>query len=237
MDVRGRQQRAAGVAAADPAVCRHAVPRRGGAVLPDPDEAADVARRAGGVRGAGDGAVHRVHLCGDDGHLHGEQLHREHVVGDGGDPGVFGRGEGGGAAGAGEGAGAVAAVRVRGDDPAADAAVHAAAGVSDAVCEHPARAGGRDCGGVRAVAVRLSAEPGVDQAAVQPAGRADVQGERGGGVALAPQPRDVPHAQFRLRPAAAAVADGGDLCGADIAAVLPHAARAQDLQLPFHGGG
>ena len=120
------------------------------------------------------------------------------MVGDGGDPGLFRRGQGGCAAGACQNARDVASVSMRRDDFPPDAAVHARARAAHAVHEAPPRQKrGRGCG-ICLFAVRTTPESGAYQADVQPSGRADVQGKRRRGLVIASQSGDLSHAQLRL---------------------------------------
>jgi hypothetical protein len=63
-----------------------------------------------------------------------------------------------------------------------------------------------------------------------------LQSQRGGRVALAAQSGDLPHAQFRLRPAAAALANVCHLRNCDCTAVCADTARAAQIQFSLPGG-
>ncbi len=218
VDLRRRELGVANLAAARSALCGHSVFRRGRAVLSRPHEAVDVGVGTAHLSDPRHAHLYGVHPDRDDADLYAEQLYRQYVVGDGSDPRLFRRGQGSRAACARQDARDVASVPVRRDDFPPDAAVHARARAAYAVHEAPPwQERGRGCG-VRLLALRAALKPAADQANVQPPGRADVQGKRRRGLAQPSESGDIPYAQFRLRPAAAFVADLRDLRRADPAA-------------------
>ena len=198
LDFRRRKLHPVVLPAADPAVCGYALYQRGNSLSAAADRPQNL--------GAGTGALHRrgdhglsavraaVHLV----YLPVPQLSRQPMVRDSRHSRLFRRGAGRGAAGTGENAGAEPALRLHRVDLRADALVHAAANVPHAALQSSLRAArGRDR---RAglLALRLSPEPQNNSNDLSDPRRMDVQGQRGGGLALAAESGHLSHAQLRL---------------------------------------
>ena len=160
--------------AARSALCGYSVFGRGRAVLFGAYEALHLGVGTAFVPDPCHAHLYAFHLRRDNADLHAEQFCRQHVVGNGGDPRLFRRGQGGCAACARQDARDVASVPVCRDDIPPDAAIHARAGAVNASDEAPPWQKRGRGSGLWLFALRAAAESRADQADVQPARRADV---------------------------------------------------------------